>query len=265
MPRVAAGLWAFTLLCVPPAFAVEVRSAGSEPGDGVNHSPSRRIAASPDPTLIAGPVGIALVTVIAYRDQPAPAAWTPWSPAEFTDDELEALAGSRVLAAARKAFRAGYRARVRRPSAEEGERCVRPRPSSACSMRTSRATFVASLTALLALASAGLDSVDCQGRRPTGSSSRCTLVQTRLPDRALAASRDGAHDLGEHQLVAFFSDDAVYHNIPIDPVTGVDVIEPKLVASASVSSRSGGKAVVVSVYAPVLFDPGASAPGRGSR
>lgn len=60
-----------------------------------------------------------VMTVIAYRDQPAPAEWTPWSPAEFTDDDVEALVGSRALAAARKAFRAGYRARVRRPSAED--------------------------------------------------------------------------------------------------------------------------------------------------
>ena len=60
-----------------------------------------------------------VMTVIAYRDQPAPAAWTPWSPAEFTDDDVEALVGTRVMAAARKAFRAGYRARVRRPSAED--------------------------------------------------------------------------------------------------------------------------------------------------
>ena len=60
-----------------------------------------------------------VMTVIAYRDQPAEAAWTAWSPAEFTDDDVEALVGSRVMAAARKAFRAGYRAKVRRPSAED--------------------------------------------------------------------------------------------------------------------------------------------------
>ena len=60
-----------------------------------------------------------VMAVIAYRDRPAPAEWTPWSPAEFTDEELEALVGSRVIAAARKAFRGGYRARVRRPSAED--------------------------------------------------------------------------------------------------------------------------------------------------
>jgi hypothetical protein len=60
-----------------------------------------------------------VMTVIAYRDQPAPTEWAPWSPADFTDGDVEALAGSRVLAAARKAFRAGYRARVRRPSAED--------------------------------------------------------------------------------------------------------------------------------------------------
>jgi hypothetical protein len=60
-----------------------------------------------------------VMTVLAYRAQPAPAAWTPWSPADFTDDDVEALVGSRVMAAARKAFRAGYRARIRRPSGED--------------------------------------------------------------------------------------------------------------------------------------------------
>ena len=60
-----------------------------------------------------------VMTVIAFRDQPAPAAWAPWSPAEFSDDDVEALVGSRVMAAARKTFRAGYRARVRRPSADD--------------------------------------------------------------------------------------------------------------------------------------------------
>ena len=60
-----------------------------------------------------------VMTVIAYRDQPAEAAWAPWSPAEFPDDDVEALVGSRVMAAARKVFRAGYRARVRRPTAQD--------------------------------------------------------------------------------------------------------------------------------------------------
>lgn len=60
-----------------------------------------------------------VMTVIAYRDQPAPAEWTAWSPAEFTDDDVEALVGSRALAAARRALRGGYRARVRRPTAAD--------------------------------------------------------------------------------------------------------------------------------------------------
>ncbi len=57
-----------------------------------------------------------VMVVLAYRDQPATSDWVPWSPAEFTDDEVEALVGSRILGVARKAFRAGYRARVRRPA-----------------------------------------------------------------------------------------------------------------------------------------------------
>ena len=39
-----------------------------------------------------------------------------WSPAEFSDAELEAVLGARALATARRAFRTGYRARVRRPT-----------------------------------------------------------------------------------------------------------------------------------------------------
>lgn len=42
-----------------------------------------------------------------------------WTPAVFTNDELETQLGSRTFAAARKVLRSGYRARVRRPSAAE--------------------------------------------------------------------------------------------------------------------------------------------------
>lgn len=42
-----------------------------------------------------------------------------WSPGAFTDEQLEAHSGSRALAAARRAHRAGYRARIRRPSASD--------------------------------------------------------------------------------------------------------------------------------------------------
>jgi hypothetical protein len=43
-----------------------------------------------------------------------------------------------------------------------------------------------------ALPSTGVDSVDCDGRPPTGGSPQCTLVQTGLRRRPLGASRDGA-------------------------------------------------------------------------
>lgn len=39
-----------------------------------------------------------------------------WSPGSFTDDELGAHVGSRTFAVARKTFRTGYRARIRRPT-----------------------------------------------------------------------------------------------------------------------------------------------------
>ncbi|MEY9930149.1 hypothetical protein ABH926_004791 [Catenulispora sp. GP43] len=42
-----------------------------------------------------------------------------WSPAEFTDDELEALLGKRSYATARRRFAAGYLARVHPPTARE--------------------------------------------------------------------------------------------------------------------------------------------------
>ncbi len=43
-----------------------------------------------------------------------------------------------------------------------------------------------------ALSPAGMRSLDCNGRPPTEASQQCMLVQTRLPGRALGASRAGA-------------------------------------------------------------------------
>ena len=58
-----------------------------------------------------------VMVVLAYRETAKAAApTTAWSPAEFSDDALEELLGSRMLTVARKAHRTGYRARVRRPS-----------------------------------------------------------------------------------------------------------------------------------------------------
>jgi hypothetical protein len=69
-----------------------------------------------------------VATVLAYQhSQPLPAG-TPaveaWSPAEFTDEALEAVLGARVMAVARQAFRVGYRARVHRPNAGAPEPAV---------------------------------------------------------------------------------------------------------------------------------------------
>jgi hypothetical protein len=60
-----------------------------------------------------------VMVVVAYREQAPPTEREAWSPAEFSDDDLEALVGSRVLKLARRAFRAGYRAHVRRATAAD--------------------------------------------------------------------------------------------------------------------------------------------------
>jgi hypothetical protein len=76
-----------------------------------------------------------LATVLAYQAgtaaTAAPTATAPaestvdsWSPGEFTDAALEALVGSRALTAARRAYRAGYQARVRRPTSQRPEPIV---------------------------------------------------------------------------------------------------------------------------------------------
>jgi hypothetical protein len=56
-----------------------------------------------------------VMLAVAYRSL-GDAEAAQWTPAAFTDDDLEALLGSRILAAARRTRRSGYRARVRRPT-----------------------------------------------------------------------------------------------------------------------------------------------------
>jgi hypothetical protein len=60
-----------------------------------------------------------VMVVVAYREQAPPPRQAAWSPGEFSDDDLEALVGSRVLKLAHKVLRAGYRAQVRRPTAAD--------------------------------------------------------------------------------------------------------------------------------------------------
>ncbi len=70
-----------------------------------------------------------LLLVLAYQQQAAapgqpteaetPTVGEGWSPGEFTDEELLVLLGSRALASARRTYRTGYAARVRRPSATD--------------------------------------------------------------------------------------------------------------------------------------------------
>ncbi|MEV4516502.1 hypothetical protein AB0K00_47080 [Dactylosporangium sp. NPDC049525] len=66
--------------------------------------------------------------VVAYQSGSAPAGGDEaedgatvvlWSPGNFTDEQLEARIGARQLAAARRAHRAGYVARVHRPAASD--------------------------------------------------------------------------------------------------------------------------------------------------
>ncbi|ROP37163.1 hypothetical protein [Saccharothrix texasensis] len=61
-----------------------------------------------------------IAVVLAYqrtRESSAPAA--PWSPGAVTDDDLAGLMGERTLRRARRVLQAGYRAKLRRPTAED--------------------------------------------------------------------------------------------------------------------------------------------------
>ena len=82
---------------------------------------SSTLDASPCTCRAPGVCRHKVAVVLAYQQMHAPAAasFEPWSPAAFSDEELEAALGARVMAAARQAYRRGYRAKVRRPSAVE--------------------------------------------------------------------------------------------------------------------------------------------------
>ena len=91
----------------------------------------------PDGTTTTLPPGIALdaarcscgaagvcrhriAVVLAYqRTQETTAPAELWSPGSVTDTDLVALMGERTLRRARRAFQAGYRAKLRRPTAED--------------------------------------------------------------------------------------------------------------------------------------------------
>ncbi|MDX8035260.1 hypothetical protein SK803_34035 [Lentzea sp. BCCO 10_0856] len=61
-----------------------------------------------------------IAVVLAYqRTQEATAPAELWSPGAVTDDELTVLMGERTLRRARRASQAGYRAKLRRPTAED--------------------------------------------------------------------------------------------------------------------------------------------------
>ncbi|SEQ31039.1 hypothetical protein [Lentzea albida] len=61
-----------------------------------------------------------IAVVLAYqRTQETSAPAELWSPGTVTDDDLVALMGERTLRRARRAFQAGYRAKLRRPTAQD--------------------------------------------------------------------------------------------------------------------------------------------------
>jgi hypothetical protein len=68
----------------------------------------------------AGTAGTGAATVASAAESTV----DTWSPGEFTDAALEALVGTRALTAARRAYRAGYQARVRRPTSQRPEPIV---------------------------------------------------------------------------------------------------------------------------------------------
>ena len=91
----------------------------------------------PDGASVVLPVGIGLAAancscgaagmcrhrialVLAYqKESAAPTDFRPWSPASLSDELLAAEFGERVLAAARKSYRAGFPVRLRRPTVED--------------------------------------------------------------------------------------------------------------------------------------------------
>ena len=65
--------------------------------------------------------------------------------------------------------------------------------------------------------------------------------------RALLAAFN-AHDLDA--IMAFFADDAVYHNIPVDPVTGIEAIRSTIEGFTAASSRSSSGSTTSPARAP---------------
>ncbi|HEV2890195.1 MAG TPA: hypothetical protein VGX28_07435 [Frankiaceae bacterium] len=114
-----------------------VREVGAGLGPTVTETEGTVRGDFADGTAVALPPGVTLgraacscgttaicrhrvMTVLAYQaSQGAAAELVAWSPGAFADADVEALVGARLMATARKLHRAGYRARVRRPTAED--------------------------------------------------------------------------------------------------------------------------------------------------
>lgn len=90
-------------------------------GTSVSLPPGVTLADAPCGCGATGICRHRVMAVLAYQadagaDDSGPVAW---SPGEFVDDAVEALVGARLMATARKLHRTGYRARVRRPTADD--------------------------------------------------------------------------------------------------------------------------------------------------
>jgi hypothetical protein len=92
--------------------------------DGVTTTlaPSTVLEAAICSCLASGVCRHKVGVVLAYQQRQAAtsvAAFESWSPAMFTDEELDAVLGARVMGAARQAYGRGFRAKVRRPNATD--------------------------------------------------------------------------------------------------------------------------------------------------
>ncbi|MEV0407034.1 hypothetical protein [Actinoallomurus sp. NPDC050550] len=97
-----------------PAAPVGGAGAAGPPAQMANHGAEPALADSADPVRAAGPAdstGAAGPPMNAGRPP-----WSPWSPGAFDDEALARALGQRALTAARRTHRAGYSARIRRPT-----------------------------------------------------------------------------------------------------------------------------------------------------
>jgi hypothetical protein len=137
-----------------------------------------------------------------------------------------------------------------------------------------------------ALPSAGVGSVDCDGRTPGGSSPACTVVQTRLPGRLLVAPRDGVirswqvrGARGELALQVLrrqggrfaVTARSGYEEVPDDglhvlpaqlPIRAGQVVGVEITPGAAIGVRTDVRAPTARWFGPLIWD--ARTPDRGA-